>query len=436
MHLPNHNIIIMQKSNRCNIYESLSNILASDLNFHDKESTYSSHAIHAFAAKFPPQLPRTFIESLTGSGETVLDPMSGSGTTVLEAYILNRRGIGCDIDPLAVKMAKVKTTPIEIDCFQLVPEVVRKASNYLKDDERIAKEISSRFDEKSKSFIDYWFFPETQKELMALILAIEDYGEKGTPVRELLEIIFSGIIVTKSGGVSRARDLAHSRPHLDPEKKPRNAIKAFEQRLQKFAPIISGLPVHDYPVTVKQCNAKSLCVDDNSVHLVMTSPPYVNAIDYMRANKFSLVWLGESVTDLEALRNKYIGNEATGKMKMEAMPEYTESILSSIAEKDKKKAAILRKYHIEMRDAMSEMYRVLKPGHLAILVVGTSTMRGTDVKTPQCLGDIAEHDLGFELEAIHSRELDRDRRMMPFASKNTLIEQRMATEEIIILRKP
>lgn len=208
------------------MYESLSNLLSSDLNFHDKNSTYSSHAIHAFAAKFPPQLPRAFIESLTNPGDVVLDPMSGSGTTILEAYMLNRRGVGCDIDPLAVKMARVKTTPLEVDCLQLIPEVIRNAVNILKDEVKVNQAISSRFDRKTKEFIDYWFFPETQKELMALLLAIDNY-EKG-PVRELLEVIFSSIIVTKSGGVSRARDLAHSRPHLDPEKKPRNAIKAFE----------------------------------------------------------------------------------------------------------------------------------------------------------------------------------------------------------------
>ncbi len=167
----------------------------------------------------------------------------------------------------------------------------------------------------------------------------------------------------------------------------------------------------------------------------MTSPPYANAIDYMRANKFSLVWLGMSISDLGKLRSKYIGNEATGKMKMEMLPEYTESILSSLMAKDKKKEAVLRKYYMEMRDAMREMYRVLIPGHYAILVVGTSIMRGVDVKTPQCLGDIAR-TLGFQLEAIQSRELDRDRRMMPFGNGNTHIEQRMVAEEVIILKKP
>ncbi len=63
-------------------------------------------------------------------------------------------------------------------------------------------------------------------------------------------------------------------------------------------------------------------------------------------------------------------------------------------------------------------------------------MRGMDVRTPGCLADIAEHDAGFEVENVLHRSLDRDRRMMPFAKGRTLIERRMATEEVIVLKKP
>ncbi|WP_424359779.1 DNA methyltransferase [Methanocella sp. MCL-LM] len=416
------------------MYESLSTVLSSDLNFHNEVSTYSSHGIHVFAAKFPPQLPRIFIESFTQPGDIVLDPMNGSGTTLLESYILLRRGMGCDIDPLSIKMTRVKTTPLDVDFNRVIPEIIDNAYCLLKETDKINNMLNYRFDKETKEFIDYWFFPETQMELMALILAIEKYSNN-EQIKELLEVIFSGIIITKSGGVSRAIDLAHSRPHFDPEKKPKSAIKAFEQRLLKFTPVISTLPVHRYNPIIWQGNAKNICVDDDSVHLIVTSPPYANAIDYMRANKFSLVWLGEPISKLREIRSTSIGNEATANFKMETLPKYSEDILKTLKSKNVKKEAILRKYYIEMRDAMKEMHRVLISGHYAILVVGTSTMCGIDVKTPQCLANIAEQDIGFSLEAIQSRVLDRNRRMMPFSNGKTSIEQRMLTEEIIILKK-
>ncbi|MGQ9827858.1 MAG: DNA methyltransferase [Roseiflexus sp.] len=70
-----------------NALEKLKGLLSEDLDFHDQDSRYAFHNFHAFPAKFPPQLPRKFIQSLTLPGETVLDPMMGSGTTILEAFL-------------------------------------------------------------------------------------------------------------------------------------------------------------------------------------------------------------------------------------------------------------------------------------------------------------------------------------------------------------
>lgn len=365
--------------------------------------------------------------------------MNGSGTTTLEAYLVNRRGIGFDIDPLAIKVARVKTTPLNVDGIKLLNRVIDKANRYYSNQALIEDTLTRRFDKKTKEFIDYWFFPETQKELLALIMAIEDY-EKDSPVRELLEVIFSSIIVTKNGGVSRARDLAHSRPHIDHNKRPKNVFEVFGQRLLKFAPIISSLPNNRPPAIIKKGDAKNLEIPSNSVHLIVTSPPYANAIDYMRAHKFSLVWLGYSVTELSFLRSCYIGSETIKNTEINSFPKFTDEILVKLRALDHKKAAILQKYFSEIRGTLIEMYRVLKPGHMSILVVGTSTMRGFDVRTPYCIADIAEKDIGFEIIGVKSRILDRNRRMLPFSKKQnnrtTQIEQRMDTEEVILLRKP
>ena len=54
--------------------QRLSALLQGELNFHGEDSGYASHDVHAFAAKFPPQLPRAFIRGLTNPGDAVLDP--------------------------------------------------------------------------------------------------------------------------------------------------------------------------------------------------------------------------------------------------------------------------------------------------------------------------------------------------------------------------
>ncbi|MGQ9550202.1 MAG: DNA methyltransferase, partial [Roseiflexus sp.] len=108
--------------------EKLCRLLAEDLDFHDQDSGYASHNFHAFPAKFPPQLPRKFIQSLTIPGGTVLDPMMGSGTTVLEAFLLGRKAMGFDIDPLAILLAKTKISPVnQHHALVLGKEIVSRA---------------------------------------------------------------------------------------------------------------------------------------------------------------------------------------------------------------------------------------------------------------------------------------------------------------------
>ena len=95
--------------------QKLRDLLAGDLNFHGEDSSYASHDVHAFAAKFPPQLPRAFMRGLTVPGDFVLDPMMGSGTTIVEALLAGRHGVGLDIDPLALRISQAKTTPMRVD---------------------------------------------------------------------------------------------------------------------------------------------------------------------------------------------------------------------------------------------------------------------------------------------------------------------------------
>jgi hypothetical protein len=95
--------------------EQLAYALSLDLGFHGQSSNYLTHDFHAFPAKFPPQLPHLFIESLTCPGDTVLDPMMGSGTTILEACRMGRSAVGFDIDPPALLLCQTKISPLEIE---------------------------------------------------------------------------------------------------------------------------------------------------------------------------------------------------------------------------------------------------------------------------------------------------------------------------------
>lgn len=417
--------------------ERLITLLEGELNFHGTNGSYASHDVHAFAAKFPPQLPRAFIRGLSKPGDRVLDPMMGSGTAVVEAQIEGRQGIGLDIDPLALQISQAKTTMLDAARLATIgAEIVAHARTLLADPQALAEHIATRFDAKTKAFIDYWFFPHTQRQLMALTLAIHE--EQDPAMRRFLELTFSAIIITKSGGVSRARDLAHSRPHLVPDKAPKNAIDQFALRMKKNVVSMQRLTINGGLAAPLAGDARAMPFADASIDLIVTSPPYANAIDYMRAHKFSLVWLGRSITQLSELRSQYVGSERVGRVETITLPERTEQIVRQLAARDSGKARVLRKYYAEMRVVFAEMYRVLRPDSAAIVVVGTSIMREVDVQTQHCLAEIAA-DIGFDVAGVVQRALDRNKRMMParFGKKSdSMIEQRMHEEYVIGLLKP
>jgi DNA modification methylase len=417
-------------------YRKLSALLRKDLDFGSADSGYASHAIHPFAAKFPPQIPRLFIEELTQSGDSVLDPMAGSGTTIVEALLLKREAFGFDLDPLAVRLCTVKTTwldPQEVGEKGL--EIIEGASSMLSSERALRRELESRFDQETRSFLDYWFLANTQLELLSLILTIERTSE--SPLRDFFELVFSSAIIAKTGGVSLARDLAHSRPHRDLEKKPRNALVEFRLRLGKVLKKFPSLPQRVKRVVVRQRNAKDLPLAPDSMDLIVTSPPYANAIDYMRAHKFSLVWFGHSTEALSALRGRYIGSEKTDRKYSGSLPRKAQGALERLEQADGSKARVLRKYLLEMREVLTEMNRVLKPGKAAVIVVGPSLMRGHEVRTHEYLAEIGETQ-GFRVAGIQRRNIDRDRRMLPVSfgrNGDSTIEQRMHEEFAVGLVK-
>lgn len=365
----------------------LFSLLSGDLDFHGQNTGYASHNFHSFPAKFPPQLPRVFVRELTNPGETVLDPMMGSGTTLLEAYLLGRRVVGFDIDPLALLLARTKLTSLDRNQIMTLGRDIVERARYavLKGSQELDSEIQGRWDTKTKDFVDYWFAYETQLELFALIKEIQKIEQDS--VKAFFELAFSAIIITKSGGVSLALDLGHTRPHrakiivnqageivadttalesLSPRsakmvKRLRSAFGDFEKRVAQnanglqgrsapveratlFAPDRSCLnhsgprPEQLIKPRIEPGDAQNLPLDDESVDLIVTSPPYAsNAIDYMRAHKFSLVWLGRTIDELGCLRKGYIGSEGTTGFAFEELPKQTATIVNGLAAVDKKK---------------------------------------------------------------------------------------------------
>ena len=396
-----------------NLFAECQRALCADLGFHASDGRAFAHGWHPFPAKFPPQLPRHFIAALSAPGDVVLDPMFGSGTTVLEAARSGRRAIGCDIDPLARLIAKAKLAPAPpVSTLRAGLAIVDAARRDLHERRpRLERDLDERFDRETREFVDYWFPKTRQLELTALLRAIDALAP--AEARPFFEMAFSSTIIAKSGGASLARDLAHTRPHRVADKRTKPAIEAFEKRLRLALRAERDDLLDVPPAQLRDRSAAATGLAPGSVDLIVTSPPYANnAIDYMRAHKFSLAWLGWPLRELRAIRSRCLGHDGLSASERAALPAQCEHTLARLANADRRKAAVLRRYFGEMREVIAEMRRVLKAGKAAIIVVGSSVLRGVDVETHRALAALGE-DAGFRLAGIGARRLDRDRRMMP-----------------------
>ena len=451
-------MLAKQRVSAANRLNALRAALSADLDFHGADGAYGPHAWHPFPAKFPPQLPEFLIAQLSDPNDLVLDPMLGSGTTLVEAVRLGRRAVGCDIDPLARMIAAAKLTSVDpLDTLQTGKAILSTArTDYWEDSDRLKRDLELRFDAKTSAFIDYWFLPRHQLELLSLLQRIEALPQSGT--RAFLKVVFSSTIIAKSGGVSLARDLAHTRPHRDIRKEPVSAFVEFAKRLERNVAVIGKSMSHNADgspfltrngtsttenrgcrAEIHAASASDTGIPSDSIDLIVTSPPYANnAIDYMRAHKFSLVWFGWKLSDLASIRSRFLGHDSASGLRYVELPDQCENTLASLAKRDVKKAKNLRRYFGEMDAVISEMRRVLKSGGAAVIVVGTSNLRGIDVQTHRALASIGESS-GFNLVGIGVRRLDRDKRMMPArwsVQSDSQIEARMHDEYVIGLVKP
>jgi hypothetical protein len=234
-------------------------------------------------------------------------------------------------------------------------------------------------------------------------------------------------------------DLSHSRPHRQFETAP---VKPFDKFLAAVEVIAANSPETASksklpPAKIHLGDARKLSLRANSVDLVLTSPPYLNAIDYMRCSKFSLVWMGYTVGDLRRIRCESVGAEAASE---ETSEEWIREIIRNLRMRPKLSSrveAILERYVLDMGRALSEVARVLRKGGRAVYVVGDSTIKGTFIRNSSIIAAVAAAN-GLALRSRRSRQLPANRRYLPppRALANTgALDARMRKEVILVFSK-
>ena len=378
--------------------------------------------IHPFAARMAPEIARRSLAAVPRNGR-VLDPMCGSGTVVRAAVEAGHRCTGVDIDPLAVLMSRVWTTRVDPRRIRSDAEELVRTARKLP-----AQAVERIADPETERFVAYWFASRQRDEIARLATALRRSHE---PTRGALSVALSRIIISKEMVASLARDTSHSRPHKVADSNEFDVHAGFLRSSRLVASRLDPDSIRG-TADVREGDARLLDdLDDESFDLALTSPPYLNAIDYLRGHKFSLVWMGHGIGTLRETRAESVGAErgvADAEAPTDVSPFVAEREGSTLASRHR---GWVRRYASDMDSVLRQLRRVVKRTGRVVMVLGNSFIRGATVDNAGLVEALAR-DAGFRLDNRDVREIPARRRYLPPPGEGrTALDSRMRTETVL-----
>lgn len=286
------------------------------------------HHLCSYMAMFPPWIPHYFIEEYTSPGDTVLDPFSGRGTAPLEACVRDRVGIGNDRNPLGYVLTRAKTQ---------VPYRARIEARI--------DEIETGYDPRQVPLrgvprdVRMVLHPSTSRQLVYLRQQLE-WRRRG--VDAFVTGMLMGILHGNSEGYlslqmpnTFSMSPNYVRNYIREHRLKRPPRDAFELLRRKLDRCYEQPPTRGKAYLADA--RKMGWIEDGSVDLVITSPPYTRVVKYGAYNWLRLWFLGYRARAVD--RNLL----CTESMKL---------------------------YLAFMKEALTEMKRVLASDGLVVLILG------------------------------------------------------------------
>ena len=256
------------------------------------------HRVHSYPAKFPSFIASKSFDYAQREGvdvKAVADIFCGCGTVALEARVHRKDFWGCDINPVATLIAKVKSSSYNAKRFE---DYYNSIISYYNNSEP-SKESGYKY---ANDRIKHWYTEKSFNDLTKIkqsIIAVVPAGK----YRNAFLCIFSSILKNTSKWLTKS-----IKPQIDSQKKPVDAKEVFKRQTEKFVCAIKELnnTVYDSNVIIENGNFLMLNKYPE-VDLIITSPPYVTSYEYADLHQLSTLWL-DYTSDYRTLRQGTIGS--------------------------------------------------------------------------------------------------------------------------------
>lgn len=372
--------------------------------------TAGTHKFHRYPGKFIPHVPRWALNRYGTADSCVVDPFCGSGTTLVEAANFGASSYGLDIDPIARLVSTVKTTPIS-------------AGKLLK----LKTDIATRINRKRRAefrpeipTLAHWFSEEAIQSLGIIRDVIEEYRIDAASYRFLI-VCFASIIRRASNADNQTQKTYVSHTKI---KRPEHAITLFHKAVDDYSSRLSSLSRSGSAKIIHASSAldfgdywerKRLPQAD----LIITSPPYLNSVDYVYNQMAEYFWIGDLYgMETQALQNEYkrnyvgttsVGRDVYAEGLSTGFPD-VDAVAGRIFRKSKKNGYVVAKYFTDMRKHFSQAAKVVTEGGHYVMVVGDSQVSGEPVAVSDLLLGVASAEgfhfagrFGYEIRNRHMR---------------------------------
>jgi DNA modification methylase len=392
-----------------------------DFDFKDIPASTAIYGIHPYPAMFHFLVVRELIKRFSLDGMNILDPFMGSGVVAGECLINGRNFIGYDINPLAVLISRVRTTPINTESLL-----------------KTLENILTNYRNKEPQFVEfhnihYWFEDKV----------IEDLSKLRQTLNELEDIHLKNFFnVVFSETVRRVSRTDFNEFKLLRKKSGNNnsdVLKVFQEVSIKNIGLLTSFytkfPPKKVTLTLQEKNIiNDISLEDNSIDLVITSPPYGDSkttVAYGQFSRLSLRWLGfEEYVDRTSLGAK--PKEITNDLPSELLYK----ILEKIKDKDEKRAKEVFSFYNDLHNSIQIISKKVKSNGNVCFVVGNRKVKGLQLPTDKISADFFENQ-GFEHIETIVREISSKRMPLENAPTNIKGEKdfTMRYEYIVILKK-
>ncbi|MBA7674091.1 hypothetical protein ES703_82298 [subsurface metagenome] len=397
-----------------------------DWDFKGENTKEYTHGFHTYPAMMIPQIARKLIKLYGKNAKTLLDPFCGSGTSLVEASLNPKikEVYGFDLNPLAILIAKVKTT-------KLRPSKLKEALNFIFDNVGTAETFWT-------SNLNYWFKPEVVEKLEMLKAGINKIKDK--KIRNFFRVIFSETIRKVSNTRNSEFKLYRMPEHKLKEFNPK-VIEEFDKIALKS---IRGMEDYvkkkqDTKIITKICNGvEKLPLKDGSVDIIVTSPPYGDSRTTVAYGQFSRLGLqGLGFEDVNGLDNELLGGIASKELNIKIKSHTLKKIIKKIAKKDNKRAKEVLSFYEDFDKCVINLNRVMAKRGFVCFVVGNRTVKGINIPTDKIMIEMFKEKGKYKHIKTYCRTIPNKR--MPKVTSPTNIKGKtsptISKESIFILQK-